>query len=138
MLAVTTADVATSQAFWIVLGTAISTFVAHVFAEVMGSQVRSTGPPSWRELLKLARESLPVLTSGVIPAAVLLLGYLGVLSAGPALTIAEAVVLIRIAATGIIVARLRNERSSLRLLLIGVAVAGVGLAVSLLKVYLTH
>ena len=46
--------------------------------------------------------------------------------------------LIRIAGTGVIVARLRNERSSLRLLLAGVAVAAVGLLISLLKVYLTH
>ena len=46
--------------------------------------------------------------------------------------------LIRIAGTGVIVARLRNERSSLRLLLAGVAVAAVGLLIGLLKVYLTH
>jgi len=138
ILAVTKEEVASGRAFWIVLGTAVSTFVAHVFAEVMGAQVRSTGPPTIRGLIKLARESLPVLTSGLLPAAILLLGYWEVLTTGPALTIAEAIVLIRIAGTGIIVARLRNERSSLRLLLVGVAVAGVGLSVSLLKVYLTH
>jgi hypothetical protein len=79
-----------------------------------------------------------VLTSGGFPAVILLLGYWDVLSNGVALAISEAVVLIRIAGTGVIVARLRNERSSLRLLLAGVAVAAVGLLISLLKVYLTH
>ena len=79
-----------------------------------------------------------MLTSGGFPAIILLLGYWDVLSNGVALAIAEAVVLIRIAGTGVIVARLRNERSSLRLLLAGVAVAAVGLLISLLKVYLTH
>ena len=46
--------------------------------------------------------------------------------------------LIRIAGTGIIVARLRNEPSSLRIILLGVAVAVVAALISLLKVYLTH
>jgi hypothetical protein len=138
ILSVTEGDVDSNRAFWIVLGTAISTFVAHVFAEAMGAQVRSTARPTLLESLALAKESLPVLTSGGFPAVILLLGYWDVLSNGVALAIAEALVLIRIAGTGVIVARLRNERSSLRLLLAGVAVAAVGLLISLLKVYLTH
>lgn len=138
ILSVGEEDVTSSRAFWVVLGTAISTFVAHVFAEAMGAQVRATRRPTLLKSIALAKESLPVLTSGVIPAGILLLGYWEVLNTGPALVIAEAVVLIRIAGTGIIVARLRNERSSIRLLLGGVAVAVVGLSISLLKVYLTH
>ena len=66
------------------------------------------------------------------------LGWWEVLTAGWALNLAEAVVLLRIAGTGIVVARLRNERSSLKVILIGVGAAVVGGLVSLLKVYLTH
>ena len=138
VLSVSEQDVETSRAFWIVLGTAISTFVAHVFAEAMGAQVRSKGSLSVRKTVALMRESLPVLTSGVLPAGILVLGYWEILSADWALWIAEAIVLIRIAGTGIIVARLRNERSSFRLLLVGIVAAVVGLLISLLKVYLTH
>ncbi len=131
-------DVDSGRAFWIVLGTAVSTFLAHAFAEGMGALVRASETLTWANSVKLARESLPVLTSGVIPAGIILLGRLGVLAAGPALTVAEALVLLRIAGTGIVVARLRNERSSLLIILSGIAVALGGALVSVLKVYLTH
>ncbi len=133
-------DIYSGRAFWIVIGTAVSTFLAHVFAEGLGGLIRHAGddPVTWRSALALARESWPVLTSGLLPAAVLVLGWAEIITAGPALMLAEAVVLIRIAGTGIIVARLRNEPSSLRMLLLGVAVAVVGAGISLLKAYLTH
>ena len=79
-----------------------------------------------------------MLTSGLLPAAVLVLGWTEIMTSGPSLALAEAVVLIRIAGTGIIVARLRNEPSSLRIILLGVAVAVVAALISLLKAYLTH
>jgi hypothetical protein len=91
-----------------------------------------------RDAWLLARESYPILTSGFLPAAIIALGWLEILSADPALFIAEGVTLLRIASTGIIVARLRNEPSSLRIILIGIAVAVVGALISGLKVYLTH
>ena len=122
------------------IGTAVSTFVAHVFAESLGGLVRhpATSPVTARSALLLARESWPVLTSGLLPAAILAVGWLGLIPADPALLLADAVVLLRIAGTGIIVARLRNEPSSLRIILLGVAVAVVAALISLLKVYLTH
>ena len=43
ILSVTDEDVDSNRAFWIVLGTGVSTFVAHVFAEAMGAQVRPSG-----------------------------------------------------------------------------------------------
>jgi len=131
-------DATTSRALLIVLGTAVSTFLAHVFAEAMGSQVRSRESPTLSSVLGLAKESFPILTSGVLPSIILSLGWWEVLTAGWALNLAEAVVLLRIAGTGIVVARLRNERSSLKVVLIGVGAAVVGGLVSLLKVYLTH
>ncbi len=138
LVVATTADITAGRAFWVVLGTAASTFVAHVFAEIMGDQVRNPDPVTWRQVRHLAAESRPVLTSGLIPAGILLMSSLGLLDPTAAILIAEAVVLLRIAITGVVVARLRAERSSLRLMAIGVGIAVVGLAVSLLKVYLTH
>lgn len=133
-------DVYSGRAFWIVIGTAVSTFLAHVFAEGLGGLTRhpANDPVTWRGAIALARESWPVLTSGLLPAALLVLGWTEIIGAGLSLVLAEAVVLIRIAGTGIIVARLRNEPSSLRIILLGVAVAGVAALISLLKVYLTH
>ena len=138
MVALVPADAASSHAVLIVMGTAISTFVAHVFAEAMGAQVRRTESPTAGSVLAGARESFPILTSGVLPSIILLFGLWDLLSTGLALTLAELVVLFRIAGTGVVVARLRNERSSLKIILIGIGAAVVGGLVSLLKVYLTH
>ncbi|MGS0688796.1 hypothetical protein ACVBEQ_27220 [Nakamurella sp. GG22] len=135
---VSTADVTDGHAFWLVLGTALSTFVAHVFAETMGDQVKHPEPVTARNVLRLARESLPILTSGLLPAVILLAGWWGWLAPDPAVLLADAVVLLRIAGTGIVVARLRNERSSVRIFAIGIGMAVVGAAISGLKVYLTH
>jgi hypothetical protein len=131
-------DVTTGRAFWVVLGTAVSTFVAHVFAETMGDQVKHPEPITARTVLRLARESFPVLTSGLVPAAILLLGWWGWLEPDPAVLLADVVVLLRIAGTGVVVARLRNERSSVRIFAIGIGMAVLGAAISGLKVYLTH
>jgi hypothetical protein len=136
-------EVESGRAFWIVLGTAVSTFVAHVFAEAMGASVRNAAEPepadpTVRDAWELARESYPILTSGFLPAVIIALGWLEILPADPALYIADAVILFRIASTGIIVARLRNEPSSLRIILLGIGVAVVAGLISLLKVYLTH
>lgn len=138
LVVATTSDVTAGRAFWVVLGTAVSTFIAHVFAEIMGDQVKNPEQITLHQVLELARESWPVLTSGLIPAAILLVSSVELIDPAVAILIAEGVVLLRIAATGIVVARLRDERSSLRLLGIGIAVALVGVAISLTKVYLTH
>jgi hypothetical protein len=140
LIAQTSDDVYSGRAFWIVIGTAVSTFLAHVFAEGLGGLIRhpATDPVTWRGAFMLARESWPVLTSGLLPAAVLVLGWTEIMSSGPTLVLAEAIVLIRIAGTSIIVARLRNEPSSFRVILAGIAVAVVAGLISLLKVYLTH
>jgi uncharacterized membrane protein len=138
MVALVLADAATSHAVLIVMGTAISTFVAHVFAEAMGGLVRHTEPPTIGSALAAGRESFPILTSGVLPSVILLLGLWDLVATGLALTLAEGIVLFRIASTGVVVARLRNERSSLKIILIGVGAAVVGGLISLLKVYLTH
>lgn len=138
MVALVPADTETSRALLIVLGTSVSTFVAHVFAEAMGAQVRITQTPTLSSAWGLAKESFPILTSGVLPSIILLLGWLNVLTDGVALILAEIVVLLRIAGTGVVVARLQNERSSLKLILTGLVAAVVAGLISLLKVYLTH
>jgi len=143
LVALTAEQVESGHGILLVLGAAVSTFVAHVFAEAMGSSVRNAAEPkpvdpTLHDAWELARESYPILVSGFVPAAIIALGWLEVLPAELSMYIADAVILIRIASTGIIVARLRNEASSLRIILIGVGVAVVGALVSLLKVYLTH
>lgn len=115
----------------VVIGTALSTFVAHLFADSLGSGADH----SWTELV---RQSVPILTSGAVPVVLLLLAYFGLIPSALAIIAAEVVLIGRIAATGMLAARLRNEPSQLRILLSGIAVAVLGAIVVLIKVWLTH
>ena len=74
----------------------------------------------------------------LVPLLLLWISRVGRLEAATAVLIAEIVIIGRIASTGMIAARLRNEKSRLRVLLSGVIVAGVALLIVLLKVSLTH
>ncbi len=139
LLTVPNDEVLSGTAIWVVLGTTASTFLAHSFAEAMGAGLRENVDLTFRSLFGFAKESWPVLTSGELPAVVLILGWLQVLGADAALLVAEGLVLIRLALTGIVVARLQNERSSGRLIVtLGIAAAVVGGLISLVKVFLTH
>lgn len=115
----------------VVIGTALSTFIAHLFAH-------SLGGGDQHGLLKLARESVPILTSGSVPVVILLAAYFGLIPSAWAIIAAEILLLGRIAATGMLVARLRDEPSQLRILLSGVAVAVLGALVVLIKALLPH
>ncbi len=124
-------EVDTGHAMVVVIGTALSTFVAHAFSEYLGGD----GSVHPRVLL---RESIPILTTGLVPTLLLLVSWYGWLDGWVAVLLAELVILGRIASTGMVAARLRDERSPLRILLSGAIVAGVGLLIVLLKVTLTH
>lgn len=116
----------------IVIGTTISTFVAHVVAEGIGHDLPLS---KWPHVM---RESWPILTSGVAPALVLWSGLVGILPIGLVVIVAPLIPLIRLALTGVLVARLRGNESSVRIVLTGVGVAAIGLLVVLLKLVLTH
>ena len=84
-----------------------------------------------------ARDSGPILTSGIIPAALLLLALFG-FSSSAAVLLAELLLVARIAAVGIVVARLRTEPTSLSTVLAGIALALLALIIVVTKAVLTH
>jgi hypothetical protein len=116
----------------LVLATAVTTFLAHVFADVI------TSTWSWRTVLHAARDSAPILTSGIIPAALLLLAPLLGFPSSLAVVFAELLLVARIALVGIVVARLRTEPTSSSTVLAGIALAVLGLIIVVTKVVLTH
>lgn len=119
------------HAIVVVIGTALSTFIAHAFAEYLGGD-GSVHPRA------LVRESMPILTTALVPLLLLALTRVTALPMSRAVVIAEIVLIGRIASTGMVAARLRDEKSHLRVLLAGVLVAAVALGIVLLKVALTH
>lgn len=119
------------HAMVVVIGTALSTFIAHAFSEYLGGD----GSVHPRALL---RESMPILTTALVPLLLLWLSRVTHLPMSRAVVIAEIVLIGRIASTGMVAARLRDEKSRVRVLLAGVLVAAVALGIVLLKVALTH
>ncbi|CAN5313487.1 hypothetical protein BH09ACT10_BH09ACT10_27520 [soil metagenome] len=63
LVLLTNSEVDSGRGFVLAAGTALSTFVAHVFSETLGAQAREV-PHS---ALTLLRDSVPVLTSATVP-----------------------------------------------------------------------
>jgi len=131
------ADVRSGTAVLIVLGTAVSTFFAHLFAETVGGSMRVEQLSGWRAFRHHIRDAVPVLTSGLVPTVLLALAWLNLAPHTAMVVTAEVLLIVRIGWTGVVVG-LHGEPSSLRLLLTGVALSVLGAVVVGLKVLLTH
>lgn len=66
----------------IVIGTALSTFIAHVFAESVAQSVRSGAQLTRSERIEELRDSVPILSSAVLPCLVLATAWVGWLEPG--------------------------------------------------------
>ncbi|WP_305789830.1 hypothetical protein [Symbioplanes lichenis] len=131
-------DLHHAHATLLVLGVAASTYLAHVFADIVGHNVRSELPLTRADLGHELRDSWPVLTSGLIPAALLLAGAWHWLPERAAIVTSEVYLLLRMALIGLLVERLRSGRPSARTLLAGVLLAAAAAGVSLVKVAIGH
>ena len=106
----------------------VSTYVAHTVGEAVGLRVRE-----YRSLDKAAvrheiRDALPIATAAGAPAALLLLAWTDLLDADVVLVLALALVDLRLALLGSVVAWVSGERSSTRVFLAGFVLAVVGAA----------
>jgi hypothetical protein len=129
-----TVDAAESgQGLLYLLATAFSTFLAHTFAESIGRRARSDHRLTADAIRAELRDSMPVLTSSLIPAALLACAWVTDMPGLMAEIIAIAYLVIRLALLGPVVSRLRGERPSLRTFVAGVALAVVGIGIALVK-----
>ncbi|MEU4312389.1 hypothetical protein [Nocardia sp. NPDC024068] len=122
----------------VVLGTAASTFVAHSFAEAVGDSVREgrtlTVADRWRAL----RNSVPILSSAVLPCVILATGLPGWLDPRTAQVFAEVAVLLRIGGIVFVIRRLKGEPPTRASVLSAVLLTVGAAAVVIVKVVLTH
>ena len=134
----------TGTAALLVVGTTVTTFLAHVFAEFVAN---STIPEATAHLSETERrddgrnelrDAAPIASSGSIPALILALGWLGVLPAWWAQLGAGAVVVVRIAMVRMVTERIRGNPPSFRVFLGGLAIAAVAAAIVVLKVAVGH
>jgi hypothetical protein len=139
LFATSPASVAHWTAAVIVVAASATTFFAHVVAHNIGQTIGRPDEEDLRaQLAQEARDAVPIMTSGTIPAVLLGLGAVGWLPPGLSQVLAEAYVVVRLAGTGIVVRRLSNAASRKGGLWSGLALAGIGIVIAALKQVLTH
>jgi hypothetical protein len=131
-------DLSGPKALAYVLGTGISTFVAHVIAESIAFQVRTMQPIVGKVVAHELRNSVPILSATAVPALLTTASLLGWLDPDVALPIAISWIVLRIAALGAVVGHLRRERASGLTFWFGVLLALACMGAAVLKWWLAH
>ncbi len=121
-----------------VLGTALSTYAAHVLAEAVGLSLRGGQRVSSADLRHELRDAVPIVSASSGPALLMVAVLLGWWPPGTALAIAIAVTTVRLAVLGWVIGYVRGKPPSLRTFLAGIVLALTGLTVAVLKWWLTH
>ena len=131
-------DVDDGVGWGLVVGVGGATWLAHLFAEVVGDHVRHSAAAHERaEIARAMVDGLPILAAAVLPAAALFLGRLEVLSARSALWTAVVVAIVQLVCLGALVGAVATERRWERWAYAG-ATALFGLGVVVIKVMLGH
>lgn len=120
----------------VVLATTMTTYLAHVFAHAVGDAVLAEEEPETRS--EELRDALPIISSGSLPALILLGGAVTDLNVGLAELLATAVIVIRLGGTGTLVTQLSGRPATRRVAWFGVGVAVVGIVIAGLKAWLLH
>jgi hypothetical protein len=129
-------DVASGSGWELITGVGLATWVAHLFAEVLGEQVRhGTAVLDGGRIRRSMVDGLPIPLAAVLPALVLGLGRLDVLDDEVALWVAFAVALVQLIGVGAFVGRSAPAR---RAAVFAVATGLVGGAVGVVKLILSH
>ncbi|CRK50342.1 conserved membrane hypothetical protein [Rhodococcus sp. RD6.2] len=127
-----------TRASLVVIATSLSTFVAHAFAESVGRSARSGRQLTTTERIAELRDSVPVLTSGLVPALVVGIGGLGLIELSTALILAEIWVVTRIASITYVITRLRGERPTGQTLIGSLVLGVIAVVIVAIKLFLTH
>lgn len=118
----------------ILVGIGVGTFLAHLFADYLGEEVREKRRLTKAERRDLLRDLLPVLTGMIPPAVLLALGTLPSVSGPWMLVAAFAVTLLRLPVVALLVAA-RTDRHPLWSLFV---VCGLGIVIVVVKVLISH
>ncbi|WP_072807404.1 hypothetical protein [Rhodococcoides yunnanense] len=138
LIPITTPEEHTFQAVAIVVGTGVSTFVAHAFAEGVGQTVRTGTDLSPRQHIEELRNSVPILSATVLPTVLLAVGWWGLLDPAIGQIAAEVIIICRIASTNFVISRLRGEKPSRGAFFGSIALAAGAAIIVFVKILLTH
>jgi hypothetical protein len=130
-------DVAEGRGAELIAGVGIATWLAHLFAELLGGHVRHADPLHRSEIARAMVDGSPILAGTLLPAFVLFLGRLDVLSDRVALLGAIVVTLLQLLAIGAFVASIAPSRRS-EMWTFAAVTAAAGACVVALTVWLGH
>lgn len=138
-IGVTPSAVEHGSAVLTAVATALTTYLAHVLAHLVGHRIGHEADDDPRETVGgVLRGAWPIATSGLVPAVLLAVAWLGWLPATWALTAASIILVGRIAGVGLLVQRLSGSKPSILALWSGIVTALVALVIVVLKVVFTH
>jgi len=103
LLLVEAEDVASGFGWELIVGVGVATWLAHLYAEVLGNHVRSTDALQPHRLRRAMVDGLPILLASILPAVALLLGRLEVVAPRQALWIAVILALLQLVTVGALV-----------------------------------
>jgi hypothetical protein len=137
-LAVIDADNVSSGLGWeIMAGVGAATWIAHIYAEVVGEHLRRGSTLERHEITQSMVDGLPIILAALAPAVVLLLGRLEVLDAEVAVWMAFAVGFLQLLGVGAVIGAAAQSSGATPWRF--AALTGlVGLAVVVLKLFLGH
>jgi hypothetical protein len=130
-------DVALGHGAELVAGVGAASWLAHLFAALLGGHVRDRRPLGRDAVQRAMVDGSPILGSAVLPGFVLMLGRLDVLSDGAARVTAILVALAQLLAIGAYVGRTAPSSPASAWVYAGVT-CGVGVAVVAATVFLGH
>lgn len=136
LLVVEADDVASGWGWELVAGIGVATWIAHLYAEVLGNHVRNAEATRPHEVRKAMADGLPILLAAVLPAFALLLGRLDVVEPRQALWIGVGVAILQLVGIGAYVGVVSEQQSKTWRYATVAAVFGIG--VVLLLVVLGH
>jgi hypothetical protein len=131
------ADIGSGVGWELVAGVGVATWVAHLYAEVMGDHLRHESAVDRRELGRAMFDGTPILVATVGPAVVLGLGGLDVVGRSAALWIAVVVATLQLVALGVFVGWAVTPRRR-HWWTYGAAAAAIGVTVVIVKLSLSH
>lgn len=141
LAAVLGVDAESIEAGWAlltVLVTMSTTYLAHVLAHDIGQRLGRSPEEFHRHMRAELRDALPILTSGALPMVPLALAALTSWGPTTAQLVAAGTIVVRLAGTGWVVARVDRQRAPRFAWWSGAVLAGTGSVIAVLKVTLLH
>jgi hypothetical protein len=130
-------DVALGHGSELVAGVGLATWLAHIFAELLGGHARHPEPLHRSEVVRSLVDGSPILVATVLPAIVLGFGRLDLVSDTTARIAAIVVAILQLLGIGAFVAQVAPAHPATRWTF-AAATVGIGLAVVALTVLLGH